>query len=549
MTDAGNADSSPFEGYSKVWLVPLVAALLGCWLVFFQWSNQGPLITIEFDSAQGIEADKTKIKTRNVEVGIVQSIRLKPGSAAVLVEARIDKDAAPLLRDDTQFWTVSPRVGISGVSGLSTLLSGAYIEMSPGQSNQDANTFVGLPNPPITPAGTPGLHITLNSDDRFAYSEGDPLIYHGLTVGRIEDTYFNLEERVVYYNAFVEAPYHELLTDTTRFWDASGLQMDLKSDGISIKTGNFETLITNGIEFDIPEGYPSGDPIAERSYYDIYPNYEQAAAARFSREAKFVIMVADSVRGLNVGAPVEYRGIQVGRVIEVLPSGGQPQRILDDGYRIPVIISVQPGRVGQPDTDEGVAFVKEQTLLWVDKGFRATLQTGNLLTGAQYVELEFHDNHDDLKLSHQTALGYPEIPVASDDFTQFGERLNAAVDSINSMKLDQIGSNANMMLVELAETAKEFRGLSEQLETALSEQQLQQLVASFDASFNQLNQLMSDYSSGSEAYVQLNQSLRSLDATLRDLRPILHELDRKPNSLVFSSSGAKDPEPKAKGTN
>jgi paraquat-inducible protein B len=534
---------------SKVWILPIVAAALGLWLVAYQWYNQGPKVTIQFNSASGIEVGKTPIKTRDVEIGLVEDLRLNNESDAVLVEARIDKNHAHLLRTDSAFWMVRPRIGPNGISGLGTLLSGGYIELAPGNSRDTQRTFTGLESPPVTPAGAPGLHVTLNSDDRFAYSSGDPIIYKGLSVGRIEDIDFNLEERVVYYNAFIRSPYHELLTDTTRFWDASGIQMDLTAEGLSIKTGNFETLVTNGIEFGVPEGYPNGEQISERAFYDIFANYEQAAAARFKREAKFVIMVADSVRGLHVGAPVEYRGIKVGRVIEILPDEATPKNILNEGYEIPVVISVQPGRVGQPDNDVGVAFVKEQTLRWVETGFRATLKTGNLLTGAQFVELEFHDETQvntvaELRREH---LGYDVIPMGSNEITQFGQKVSTAVDSINAMELELIADNVNTMMSEISGAAQQLQSLSGQLSTALSDPKTQRLLTSLDSGINQLNVLMTDYAGGSENYREINSTLRSLDSTIRDLRPLLHELNGKPNSLVFTGAAGEDKQPKAAG--
>ncbi|MFT4747806.1 MAG: paraquat-inducible protein B, partial [Congregibacter sp.] len=213
----------PVRTVSKIWLVPIVALLIGVWMVYYQWSNQGPLITIEFKTATGLEAGKTKIKTRDVDIGLVNKIELTDDLSGVLVTVRMDKDVAPILHSDNQFWIVSPSVSLSGVSGLGTILSGPFINMAPGIEKQKSETFIALEAPPVTPKGTPGLHVTLNSESEFAYKKGDPVVYKGIKVGEFEDIFFNFEERVVYYNTFIEAPYHTLITTNTKFWDISGV--------------------------------------------------------------------------------------------------------------------------------------------------------------------------------------------------------------------------------------------------------------------------------------------------------------------------------------
>ncbi len=246
------AEIKEVKSISKLWFLPLVALLIGCWMLYYQWSNQGSLITIHFLSAEGIEAGKTKIKFLNVNIGDVKSVQLNEDGDDVLVTARMSKAAEKLLVKDSQFWVVSPKVSLDGISGLSTIISGVYIQLSRGVSTEYKDKFYALESPPVTPLGTPGLHITLNSNDQFAYEKGDPITYKGLTVGQFEDIYFNFEERVVYYNAFIKAPYHKLITTNTKFWDITGLNVDLKADGLSIKTGNLETILSNGVTFDVP---------------------------------------------------------------------------------------------------------------------------------------------------------------------------------------------------------------------------------------------------------------------------------------------------------
>ena len=542
MTEMTNeATVKPIKSISKIWIIPLVALLIGAWMVYYQWSNQGPLITIEFESAVGLEANKTKIKTRNVDIGDVKSIVLKKESDGVLVTARINKEAEHLMHQDSQFWVVTPRVSINGISGLSTLLSGPYIEVAPGKSLTLSNEFQGLEEPPLTPAGTPGTFITLNSDDEFAYEPGDPIIYKGLTVGKIEDIFFNLEERIVYYNAFIEAPYHQLITENTRFWDVSGVRLDLKSTGVTVKTGNVETLITNGVSFGVPDGMPHGGRIQQRAFFDIYPSYDEASAARFKEEVHYVLMISDTVRGLNVGAPVEYRGLQVGKVIAIDVQSPEREDLLAEGYRIPVLIAVQPGRVGLPDNELGVEQVKAQTSIWLRKGFRAALKTGNLLTGAQFVELQFYDDQEGVEI--ERFLNYEVIPTVSDEFTQITHKVTAILDKINDLPLDGFAKDAHDMVREFTETAVEFREASEAFDKLEEDLNTTVLIDGLNETLENVNLLLNDYNAESGAYQSIETTLRSLNRTMNDLKPLLLQLNNKPNSLIFSGDPAAEPQP------
>lgn len=541
------ANTKPMQSISKIWLVPIVALGIGIWMAYFQLSNQGPLITITFSATEGLEAGKTKIKTRFVDVGTVTAIRLDVDSSRVIVTARMNVDAEHLLREDTNMWIVTPRVSISGVSGLSTILSGPYIELAPGMSGNSQYDFEGLDEPPITPAGTPGLHVTLNSQDEFAYGEGDPIVYKGLKVGQIEDVYFNIEERTVYYNAFIKAPYHELITTTTRFWDTSGVRLDLKADGLSFHTGSIETLLTNGVAFGIPYGADMGVRITERDYFDIHANYEEAEAQRYTESAEYILMVEDTVRGLRYGAPVEYRGVQIGQVLEVNVDGGQPTTLLEEYYKIPVKISIQPGRVGLSDDEAGVALVKQQTELWMRKGFRATLSTGNILTGALFVDLKHHEEAEEYRA--ETFLGYDVIPVISTQFNQITRKITAILDQVNALPFDDLASNVNETLVSFKELAETFKSTGGNLDKLLTSAQEEQLISQLNATIRSFESLSQDYSKGSDAYRELNQTMQTLQQTMTELKPLLLQLNYAPNSLLFGV-GEKEPlEPKAKGEN
>jgi paraquat-inducible protein B len=536
----------PVRTVSKIWLVPIIAFFIGVWMVYYQWSNQGPLITIEFKTATGLEAGKTKIKTRNVDIGVVKNIELSDDLSGVLVTARMDKNAASILNSDNQFWIVSPRVSLSGVSGLGTILSGPYINMAPGSEPEMSEKFIALEAPPVTPAGTPGLHVTLNSESEFAYKKGDPVVYKGIKVGEFEDIFFNFEERVVYYNTFIEAPYHKLITTNTKFWDISGVQMELGASGVKVSTGSLETLLTNGVTFGIPEGMPVGEQITERSFFDVHPNYDSASEERFKLSAKYIILVKDTIRGLQVGAPVEYRGLVIGKVLAINSLENNHDSILEQGYDIPVIISIQPGRVQQPDNAIGLEFIRKQTSLWIERGLRATLKTGNLLTGALFVDLQHYP--DAPLIETQRLQGYEVVPTISGEFTEITTKVTAILDNINDIKLKAISDNANNMLSQIAQAAQALQSTASTAGILLTTVHEDKVSSALTDTLANLSNLSKDFSADSETYKELNHTMQSLQSTLKELQPLLLQLNSTPNSLIFTDSSGPKLTPKAKVT-
>ncbi|KXI27617.1 intermembrane transport protein PqiB [Paraglaciecola hydrolytica] len=537
------AELKPLRRISKIWFIPLIALSIAVWMVYQQWSNQGPLITISFPTATGLEAGKTKIKTRNVDVGLVKKIELSEDLQGVTVTARMNASVKNLLHKDNQFWIVSPRVTLNGISGLGTLMSGPYINMALGMAGDTSIQFEALEGPPVTPAGTPGLHITLNSDAEFAYKEGDAVIYKGLKVGEIEDTYFNFEERVVYYNTFINAPYHKLITENTKFWDTSGLSVELNASGLKFDTGSLESLITNGVTFGLPEGIPAGEPISERRFFDIHRSYEQASEQRYKLSAEFVILVKDTVRGLHIGAPVEYRGLEVGKVLAINPPELAQTSLIDKRFDIPVVISIQPGRVQQPDNQQGLDYIRQQTLNWVDEGLRASLKMGNLLTGALFVDLQHYQNTEPATTTR--LANYDVIPTVGNEFAQITAKISAVLDSINQMKLKNLANNTNKTLVDISQTAESLRQTSQNMDKLLASVEGEKINNKLLLAIENLNKLTQDFSSGSDSYQEINQALRAVQQTLSDMQPLLLQLNSSPNSLIFTDGQGTKLSPKA----
>ncbi|MBT82234.1 MAG: paraquat-inducible protein B [Alteromonadaceae bacterium] len=541
MTDEAKIKSTTHV--SKVWLIPIIAIITGGWMVWYQWKNQGPLITIELKSASGIEINKTPVKVRDLEVGQVKKIELKPDLDGVLVTARIDASAERLLTENTDFWVVAPRISFSEVSGLNTLLSGSYIAMSADDSGRSKFDFVALERPPATPPGTPGLHLTLKSNDKFAYKPGDPIIYKGFKVGEFEEAEFNIEERVVYYSAFIQAPYHKLITQNTRFWNVSGVKLHLKSSGVKVETGSLETLLANGVTFGIPKGASSGGQVDENASFIIFSDDAAASNARYKLYASYVLLIDETVRGLTEGAPVEYRGIEVGEVAQINPANLIDGNILDQNYPIPVLIRIYPGKVREQDTQESLQAVKDTMHEWIGKDLRATLRMGNVLTGGLYVDLQHDINAS--PLSVKTISDIEVIPTVSNEFTQLTQKADAILDKLNNLPLET-------MIVEVTNVIDDIKAASNRVEQASSD--FDTLMGDIDAkalnkNLNEMlinvSALLENYTEGGLSKGEIQETVDTMQETLRNIQPLLLQLNQKPNGLIFSDNSEEDIQPKA----
>ena len=546
-----NAKTRPLGTISKVWLLPIVGLLIGSWMLYFNWSTRGQLVSIEFDNAAGLEAGVTKIKTRSVDIGVVDSIKLSENSNGVIVTARLAQTASKLLRKDTQFWIVSPKIDKTGISGLPTLLSGSYIKLVPGVEEETSDSFIGLENALVTPAGVPGLHITLDSHKTFAFSAGDPILYRDLPVGTIESVYFNFEERIVYYNAFIKEPYHELVTTNTQFWRVSGLQFNLSADGISANVGSVETLIRGGLAFDVPENLPSGEQVKQRAYFTIHPDQKTAFQPHYQHSVEIVLMIPDSVRGLIVGAPVEFKGIPIGRVLQINLKQSKPGNLLDATPVVPVLISIDPGSLGLDDTELSAQQVNNDIKTWVKNGLKASLKSGNLLTGNQLIELKYQLNAEKSKPNIIDVASFnqrPVIPYIPDSFSQLGNQANQFLTNLNQIPWQKLSANSNNLFIEAADMSKSLSLASQSLQTLLASASNNHLPDNLNKTLIQLDQLARSFSQGSRSYEDINNTLDSMNGLMKELTPLIQQLREKPNSLIFGSPQDDDITPQKKPT-
>jgi paraquat-inducible protein B len=530
MTDA-HANISQKRRISPIWFVPILALGLGIWMLIYTIQSEGPEITIIFSTAEGLEAGKTKIKLRNVEIGLVESVGLGEDLESVVVKARLEKEALPLLSDDTNFWVVRPRIGKGGISGLSTVLSGGYIQISPGESEEQTTEFVGLETPPVTPAGTPGKTLTIFADRAGSVSVGDAILYKGFRVGTVESDEFDVENDGMHYRIFIGAPYDDLVTTSTRFWNVSGVSFEAGADGIKASTGSLETLLLGGLEFGLPEGIGPGIPVEAGSRFALYGSYAEMNEQPYQHSIEYVVAFPRSVRGLYPGAPVEYRGLPAGQVVRVMMTewSETANENRETGRPIPVLIRLEPGRLEFPDSEEGVRQLRESVMEAVNRGMRATLTTGNLLTGSLYVAFDLYPNEPQSGLGE--FLGRPTIPTVESGLGGIELRVSRLLDKLNELPLDK--------------TVAELDNTLASLNKILSSEGMQSIPQSLDQTLGELQNTLASFSGGSELQSRLLPAISELDRTLASLRQVLDTLGEQPNALIFNRAPRVDPQPPA----
>ncbi len=537
MTTA-QAEISKGRKFSGIWLIPLLALVLGIFMVVQKWMNEGPDIEIAFKTADGLEQGKTKVKYRNVDMGVVEKVRLNEAFDGVIAKVKLDRQALPLLREDTHFWVVTARVGVDNISGLDTLLSGAYIQMAPGAGEEGVRHFVGLEAPPQTPAGAPGLRLKLTSDRASSVSAGDTVLFNGYRVGRVESMKFSPTDRLVHYEIFIDAPYHELVNSSVRFWDVSGVSLSADASGFKVETGAMDTILFGGVAFGVPTGVKDGESVAPNTEFKLHPSYDDILADPFHYRTYYVVSFDQSVKGLLPGAPVEFRGIQIGKVERImLKEGLEKTRNLGEqgkGISIPILIYVEPGRLELPDKESSIVTLRETVSVGVDSGLRATMASGNLITGAKYISFDFFEGAK--KDSMGSFLEYTTIPTIDSGLAQLDQKVNALLDSVNALPLADTVASANTAIASLNENLAS-------LQSILENQSTQQLPANLNQTLQELRDAVSGLAPNSQAYQSLNSSLLSLNRTLGNLELLTRTLSAQPNAVLLPSAPAPDPIP------
>lgn len=527
---------------SAIWIIPIVTVIVGLWIIYSHFADRGTSFTLLAKDASGIVAGKTVIKNRSVDVGIIDQVTLSDDYNQVVIKGRIYKNMEPLLKNDSIFWVVKPEIGRDGVTGLGTILSGVYIELVAGN---DKHSFKNDPfelsdSPPISDPSIKGIRLNLESDQSGMIPRGASVMFRGYRVGNVETSLFDVEARKMKYQIFIKEPYDALVTQNVRFWKEGGVNLTLSSMGASLNFPSLDVLLSGGISFDLPDGSKLGAPAQQYALYQLYDDKKSIQESQYTQYKEFLIMISDSISGLNVGAPVEYHGIRLGTVSKV------PFYTIDMlnessilNQKVPVLIKIEPDRLSDL-VDEKIDIAK-QIMEEQKNGLRASLKTSNLFTGALYIDLDFYP---DLKneYNEKTAVqyGYDTIDTTSTGIAQIQAKILQLLDNFNNLPLNKTMDQFNQSLAS-------SERLMNSLNKIMASKEMQAMPKDLQKALRSLNDTMKELQPGSEMSNQIKESLQKIQQMMDELTPLLSTLNDKSNALIFSAPVKQDLEPKAKG--
>jgi paraquat-inducible protein B len=507
-----------------IWLVPAVAALVGLSLVINAWRQQGPTISISFQTAQGLESGKTVVKYKDVVIGKVTNIRLSQDHTKVIVKVDLDKSAAGIAVSDSRFWVVRPRIGLGGVSGIDTLLSGSFIGVDVGKSSQPQNDFVGLENPPSVLHDSRGKSYTLHAGDLGSLDIGSPIYFRRIQVGRVASYKLDEDGKGVTLQIFVDSPYDRFVSSESRFWNASGVDVSISADGLKLNTQSLATVLAGGVAFnDAPGPHPGETPAPENTTFTLFDTQSTAMAPPDGEPRYIVMRFNQPVRGLAVDAPVEFRGINFGRVVSIRMDYDEKT----NEFPIYVGALIYPERLGRAHTklaaiarSKGDEDMSQIVTTLVAQGLRAQAKVGNLLTGQLFISLDIEPKATKAKDYDPNARPL-QIPTIPGSFDKLQEQMAEIVDKLNKIPFDAIGNNLNHTLADLDGTIKQLNG---------------DLLPAFKQTLKGANQTLGTannaLSADSPLQQNLNSTMQELQRMARSLRVLTDYLNAQPSSLI-----------------
>ncbi|GAB5468608.1 MAG: MlaD family protein [Rhodospirillales bacterium] len=557
--DLPEAQGSRRRRFSLIWLVPIAAVAVALFLGWRTLSEAGPTITIRFETGEGLEAGQTPVKHKDVTLGEVESVVLSDDLKEVIVSVSMEAEAEDFLGPKTQFWVVRPRIGPSGVSGLGTLVSGAYIAMAPDRGRLTTR-FEGLDEPPVLESSEPGTSYILSTDKLVSIGAGSPIFFRGIQVGQILGYEFDDRTQEIKVHAFVRAPHDQLVNRTTRFWNASGVAVSTNGGQLRVEIESLQALFSGGVAFESgvpttvlsePAKAPADSAAAtaatdSKKTYKLFASKDAADEAGFSHRRRFLLYFTDSVSGLQAGSPVTLQGIKVGEVVSVrLEFDADTNKIL-----VPVLIEVEGQRFAIIGSTLDQVDRRYEEILsdMVDRGLRGQLELSNFLTGAMTVTLAFFPDAAPATLT--TGGAYPEIPTKETQLTAITQSATEILNKIARLPL-------NELIGDLRETVQAYGALATSPEVQDSLKELDDTLASASrlmattsrdigpvmtglrsflssgtVTLDRLSGALTTLEPGAPLQRDLRQSMVELRDALRSIRVLADFLESQPDALL-----------------
>ncbi|MNR79891.1 Paraquat-inducible protein B [compost metagenome] len=516
---------------SLVWFIPIIAALVGITLVVHILMQRGPEIVLSFKTAEGLEAGKTAVKYKDVQIGIVEGLRLSRDRSHVRVSVQLNKDAEAFTAKDTRYWVVRPRLDTSGISGLGTLLSGAYIGVDAGSEEETAEEFTGLEVPPIVTRDASGRQFLLHANDIGSLDVGSPVYYRRVKVGQVAAFELDGDGKGVTLRVFVNAPYEKFVEANTRFWHASGLDMQVNASGLTLRTQSLATILLGGIAFGTPDfGTAAATPAAlENTAFALAADESAAMKQKDGSAETMLLFFNQSLRGLSPGAPVDFRGVVIGEVKSIGVEFDRDER----EFRMPVLIQIYPDRLQRKVPGAGKessAAQKRRLQFLVDKGLRAQLRPGNLLTGQVYVAMDFFPKLPPVKVDvNKEPFELPTVPNSLDELQA---QIQEIASKLNKVPFEQIGKDLRTSLTTLNKTLVSAEELTRTLNNDVSPE----ITAAMKDARKTINSAEQTLSQDSPLQQDMREAMREITRAAGSVRVLTDYLERHPESLLRGKS-------------
>lgn len=521
------ARATPHRRWSLqlVWLIPIIAALIGGWLAIKAVLDRGPTITISFSTAEGLEPEKTRVKFRSVDIGRVMRIDFSEDRSRVIATVQLSKQAEPFLVEDTRFWVVRPRLIGAQVSGLGTLLSGAFIGMDAGTATAARSEFIGLDVPPIVTIDLPGRHFELRADDLGSLDVGSPVYFRRVQVGSIVAYKLDEDGTGVKMRMFINAPYDQYVKTDTRFWQASGVDVALDANGIRLNTESVTSMLLGGAAFQTPAESARSAPAKENTEFVLYRDRDVALRLPDAAEESYQLVFDESVRGLSVGAPVDFRGVVVGEVsaIDVELDAARST------VRLPVTVRLYPDRL-RGKAKKGAPVPSKLMENLVARGLRAQLRNGSLLTGQLFVALDFFPDEPQAAILKRS--GHSEIPTVVGSMQELQATVLGLARKLKKLPLEGVVDDARRSLKELEKTLATTRRAVERVDGELTPQAARTLADLSRTLAGIEKQIDGVLAENAPMQRDVRETLRELSRAAESLRNLADYLERNPGAIL-----------------
>ena len=530
---------SKLKNVSSIWIVPLVAVFIGLFLLYRHFSAIGETIYLYAENADSIVAGKTEIKYHSVTIGKVVKVTLSEDLSKVVLKAVMNREANRLLVEDSKLSLVKPRINSQGISGLDTLVSGVYIEMYPGRSTVRKNTYDLMDEIVTIGSKTRGIYINLNDlSDKSNSLVGEPITYHGYQVGVIVESNFSLKSRRMEHRGFVYSPYDALVTENSKFWYSSALDMSLGPTGLNIKVASIENFINGGVSFDVPKDSPLGKAAYSEEKFPLYGKMEDISIKKYDEFVEYAVLLDGNSKTLDPGSKVMHLGIQVGEVVD---SNYDNENLFEpaDKIMIPVILRIDRERV---DPELKMTFEEFRTKVdnAVSNGLSASVESSGLIGSNMVINLNYGYGKNVGSRKTEKFRNYTVIPSVVTGFESIQKKLDTFLDNLNSLNLKATNEKIDVMVDELTRAISTLRGLASNLEKITSDSGRASVLNSINKTLIQIQKTMDSYSSNSEMYSELTSLLSSIRDTLKSVNPMVQKTNEQPNRYIFGDDSGDD---------